>query len=239
MIHVLILDDDPMVARLNEMYVQKVDGFASVGVAHSFKEASRVLADKRVDLLLLDIYIGTENGLALLQQLRTESEWDGDVILITAASDMASVKRAMHLGAVDYIMKPFDFDRFQEALYKHKQRKRMYDEHEEIDQARLDDEWFPQSKDDMREELPKGLSDTTLLRVIEGVVALDASSFSTEEVAEKIAISRVTVRKYLKYLAEEGYISERLTYGSVGRPQHLFLVDEEQVERLRLRVKFK
>ncbi|MFC4736883.1 response regulator [Bacillus daqingensis] len=225
MIRVLIVDDDPMVAKWNETYVSKLNGFQAAGVVHTYADAKEKLRHGQVDLVLLDIYIGADNGLQLLQELRAESFWEGDVMLITAASDVDSVKKAMRYGAVDYIMKPFDFDRFREAMEKYKSRTKLFAEHEQIDQDRLDHQWFPKVEP-VQEDLPKGLSVSTLKRVEEGVAALDKKAFSTEEVADVTGISRVTVRKYLKYLAETGALGERLTYGAVGRPQHLFLLEE-------------
>ncbi|MBM7097330.1 MULTISPECIES: response regulator [Alteribacter] len=236
MINVLILDDDPMVAKWNNSYVGKLEGFRAAGTAHTYEEAKRQLNDKRIDLLLLDIYIGADNGLELLQELRAESLWEGDVILITAASDAGSVKKAMRYGAVDYIMKPFDFERFQEAMMKYRSRRKLFEEHTVLDQQKLDEQWFPKGETKV-DELPKGLSDNTFLTVIDGIIKVGKPAFSTEDVAAGTGISRVTVRKYLKYMAETGMAGERLIYGTVGRPQHLFLLDDEQQKKLLERVK--
>ncbi|WP_026689273.1 response regulator [Alteribacter aurantiacus] len=235
MINVLILDDDPMVAKWNKSYVGKLEGFSAVGIAHNYEDAKRFLKDKRIDLLLLDIYIGADNGLELLKELRAESLWEGDVILITAASDAGSVKKAMQYGAVDYIMKPFDFERFQEAMMKYQSRRKLFEEHDVLDQEKLDEHWFTQEEKKVG-ELPKGLSENTLLMVMHGIIKLGKPAFSTEDVATGTGISRVTVRKYLKYMAETGLLGERLTYGTVGRPQHLFLLDDEQKEKILERV---
>ncbi|WP_210237225.1 response regulator [Alteribacter natronophilus] len=235
MIHVLILDDDPMVAKLNHSYVGKLEGFHAAGTAHTFTEAKKQLNEKRIDLLLLDIYIGADNGLELLQEIRSEGSWEGDVILITAASDTGSVNKAMRYGAVDYIMKPFDFERFQGAMMKYRKRWKLFEEHAVLDQQKLDEQWF-QETETAAEELPKGLSEKTIRAVIEGIIKIGKPSFSTEDVAGETGISLVTVRKYLKYMAETGMLGERLTYGTVGRPQHLFLLDDEQQKKLRARI---
>ncbi|HAF52321.1 MAG TPA: two-component system response regulator DcuR, partial [Leclercia adecarboxylata] len=72
MIHVLIVDDDAMVADLNCQYVNRVNGFCCCGVATTLAEAGAVLntSARQVDLILLDVYMQRENGLSLLPVIR-------------------------------------------------------------------------------------------------------------------------------------------------------------------------
>ncbi|TDL30830.1 response regulator [Jeotgalibacillus sp. S-D1] len=228
MINVLVIEDDPMVSKLNQSYVQEVEGFRLTGAAFTFAEAVAFLEEKKVDLILLDIYIGGKNGLELLKKLRAEQKWNGDVILITAASDVQSVQTAMRHGAVDYIMKPFDFPRFQQALLSYKEKHVLFEEHETLDQQKLDESWFSY-QEQAKTELPKGLSTNTLRLIVETIQALPDAAFSTDQVAEKSCISTVSVRKYLRFLSETGVLGERLTYGSVGRPLHLYVMRKENL----------
>ncbi|PPA71036.1 response regulator [Jeotgalibacillus proteolyticus] len=228
MINVLVIEDDPMVSKLNQSYVNEVEGFRLAGAAYTYAEAAALLEQQKVDLILLDIYIGAKNGLDLLKNLRTEQNWNGDAILITAASDVQSVQTAMRHGAVDYIMKPFDFPRFQQALLSYKEKHILFQAHDTLDQKKLDERFFA-LKESAQIELPKGLSTNTLRTIVKTIESLPESAFSSEHVAEKSSISTVSVRKYLKFLAEAGVLGERVTYGSVGRPLHLYVIRKENL----------
>ncbi len=119
MIKVLIVEDDPMVAALNKQYVEQMDGFTLSGTAANTDEAIGHMAQIKIDLILLDVYMPGLNGIDFLRQIREQNE-DVDVILITAASEMEQIQQSLRLGAIDYLIKPFEFDRFQEALTRYK-----------------------------------------------------------------------------------------------------------------------
>ena len=116
MINVLIVDDDSMVAELNRLFLSRVADFHCCGVAPTVREAREMLSHlAQVDLVLLDVYMQQENGLDLLPALRADAR-NIDVIMITSAADRCTVQTALHYGVVDYLIKPFQFPRFEEAL---------------------------------------------------------------------------------------------------------------------------
>ena len=220
MINVMIIEDDPMVAQLNRQFVERVEGFTVIGHAANTKQAHALLAAAEVDLLLLDIHMPGMNGLDFLRQLREEKK-DLDVILITAASKISQIQQALRLGAVDYLIKPFEFSRFQEALLQYQNHYNGLDDRNKVDQQELDR--MLRKKRDPSQELssprtvPKGLTKTTLKKIIGVILQIEADTFSTEDIEESSGISRVSVRKYLKFLTEIGYLEENLVYG-IGRP---------------------
>ena len=114
-IRVLIVEDDPMVADINTRFTEAVKGFTVVGAARDGQEALRLLAECKPDLVILDVYMPHLDGLSVLATLRQEAA-EVDVILITAANDSESVRLARQGGAIDYIIKPFKFDRYQRTL---------------------------------------------------------------------------------------------------------------------------
>ncbi|HEY8910415.1 MAG TPA: cache domain-containing protein [Desulfosporosinus sp.] len=71
------------------------------------------------------------------------------------------------------------------------------------------------------EELPKGLNDVTLSQIVEFLQAT-SSPLSTEDVAEGVKLTRVTVRRYLEFLEQRGVLKSQQKYGTVGRPVKLF-----------------
>lgn len=228
-INVLIVEDDPMVAEFNKRYLEQVDGFLLVNIANSVKEALDVIEEKNVDLLLLDVFMPGENGLSLLRKVREEKQ-DIDAILITAASDVEKIQEALRNGAVDYLIKPFEFDRFEQALrtyrdqYVYLKRQRTINQ-EDLDQLLLVKE--ENNDQGILKPLPKGLSRKTLVTVLEAVKKQGKAPFSTDDIAEVTEISRVSVRKYLKFLNDIGVIDETLTYG-IGRPLYSYIYNADK-----------
>ncbi|MCL7746215.1 response regulator [Halalkalibacter alkaliphilus] len=222
MIKVLILDDDPMVAEFNKRYLQEVEGFELVDIAKSYNEALEVINHKEVDLLLLDIYMAGKNGLELLQQIRKKDKWKIDVILVTAADDVDSIQTALRYGAVDYIIKPFEFERFNQALTTYREKNHLLKKQNFLKQEELDRKIFHQNEKKQM-SLPKGLTANTLQVIVNAILEKEAEPFSTDEIAEQVQVSRVSVRKYIKYLKEIGVLGERMTYGAIGRPVYLYV----------------
>ncbi|MFB5664050.1 response regulator [Alteribacillus sp. HJP-4] len=225
MIKVLILEDDPMVAVLNKQYLKEVEGFELAATANSFHGALEVIKTEDIDLLLLDIFMAGKDGLELLQHIRKKNEWKVDVILVTAADDVDSIQTALRYGAIDYIIKPFEFERFNQALTTYKEKYHWLKKQNSFKQEELDQKILYQNKK-KHTSLPKGLTRNTLQVIVNAILEKGEEPFSTEEIAEKVQISRVSVRKYIKFLKEIGLLGERMTYGSVGRPVYLYVNKE-------------
>ena len=223
MIRVMIVEDDPMVAEFNKRYLEQVQGFTLVGKAATVGEAIRLIEKMEIDLILLDIFMPGKQGLDLLTYLR-EKEKETDVIIISAASDMERIKKALRYGAVDYLIKPFEYDRFNRALSAYKDQTKFIQTQNVISQDVLDHQLFHREEKLIMEELPKGLTKDTLKQIWEAIQGLKKVPFSTEEVVKLVGISRVSVRKYLNFLKEIGILDVKVVYGTVGRPvyQHEF-----------------
>jgi two-component system response regulator DctR len=76
-------------------------------------------------------------------------------------------------------------------------------------------------KNDLVEELPKGLNQTTLDLVVEYLKS-DRQFHTSMELSQKVGIARVTARRYLEYLTDKKAVQVELEYGSVGRPVHRY-----------------
>ncbi len=135
--HVLVVDDDMRVARINAAYVEKVPGFRVAAQAHSAAGAMEFLAAHPVDLILLDHYLPDGNGLDLVRRLR-ERGHGTDVIMVTAARDLATVQAAMRLGALQYLVKPFTFAGLRTRLEAYGSLRRTLDTGGEAEQAEVD-----------------------------------------------------------------------------------------------------
>ena len=117
MYKVLIVEDDPMVSMINEQYVRRNKKFFVAGVCRDGKNALEFLDSHDIDLIILDVFMPHQDGFETLRQIR-KKQMSVDVIMVTAANDRESLEEALHLGIVDYLVKPFTFDRFCMALDK-------------------------------------------------------------------------------------------------------------------------
>lgn len=229
-VNILIIEDDPMVSHINQKYAEKISGFKvvkniNIGNGMTFKHKDL----SGVDLLLLDIYLPEKDGLTLLKEIR-ESNHTVDAIIISAAKDSNHISQAMQLGVVDYLIKPFTFERFKKALQDYKNMKDKLEgntgfEQKEIDSLlRKDQQGFNKKTQDnvsYIRQLPKGLNDITLEKIV-SFLKKKNDRFSTKEIAYYLGLSRVTAQRYLKYLCSQGILEVIREYGSVGRPKHFY-----------------
>ena len=117
MYKVLIVEDDPMVAMINEQYIKRNKNFEIVGKCNNGLSALDFIENNTVDLLILDVVMPKMDGFETLRQIRNK-QITVDAIMVTAANERESLEEALHLGIVDCLVKPFTFDRFQMALEK-------------------------------------------------------------------------------------------------------------------------
>ena len=216
MIEVLVVDDDFMVARIHTGFVERTPGFIVTGVAHTGTQALAEAERLQPDLVLLDVYLPDVSGLDLLGALR-EAAPEVDVLVISAAREADTVRRALRGGIVHYLMKPFSYDDLRIRLEHYQQAyAAMAGEH--TDQADVD-RVFGVSGADKR--LPKGFSAETL-RLVEDTLRQESADVSAAEAASLLGISRVSARRYLEHLAETGKVEVALRYGEVGRPERRY-----------------
>lgn len=220
MIRTCVVDDDFMSAAIHRSYVERVPGFEAVGEAHTGAEALELIYRLRPDLVLLDIYLPDMSGLDVIRDLRQSDEAAVDVIAVTAAKDVKTLRAAMQGGVVHYLVKPFLFETFRDRLERYAALKQRFDRLREANQGEVD-HLFSLLRVDGRSRLPKGISAPTLGLVVDAARAA-ASEVSAADVAEKAGISRGTARRYLEYLEELGSVDLTLRYGATGRPEHLY-----------------
>ena len=215
----LIVDDDFMSASVHRSYTERLPGFTVVGEAHTGEEALALAHRLRPHLMLLDIYLPDMSGLEVMRRLRTES-FPVDVIAVTAAKDVETLRGAMQGGVLHYLVKPFLFDTFRERLERYATLKRRMEKMREANQEDVD-KLFSLLRAEGSDGLPKGISSPTLGLVVEALRAA-SGALTAIEVAERAGISRGTARRYLDYLATVGTVELSLRYGAAGRPEHLY-----------------
>ncbi len=219
MFEVLIVEDDPMVAMINKQYVMQNKKFHCAGVCRDGNSAWEFLQKTRVDLIILDQYMPQKTGLALLRQIR-KKELPVSVIMVTAANDGATVEESLRLGIVDYLVKPFNVNRFNQALDKFVAMKSTF-AGEDLNQKRIDDLINGNSEVDSN-MLPKGIQEITLNKIRDYMKDNSSVEQTGDTIADALGVSRVTVRRYMNYLLEKGEISGRMNYETGGRPSMLY-----------------
>ncbi|MBQ9699593.1 MAG: response regulator [Lachnospiraceae bacterium] len=216
MFKVLIVEDDPMVAMINEQYIGRNKNFIVVGKCKDGKSALEFLKDNEVDLLILDVFMPYTDGFETLRQIRN-SQISVDAIMVTAANDRESLEEALHLGIVDYLVKPFTFDRFRMALEKFMAQTDVLKDFETLNQKNIDF-IIDNSRKKSGDIHPKGIQEKTLQIIMEYLKEHRNVWLTGDVIAEKIGLTGVTVRRYMNYLAEVGLVICEMDYETGGRP---------------------
>lgn len=210
MFRVIIVDDDPMVRYINRSFVEQHPAFRVVGEFSGGKETMSFLSRHSADLMILELNMPDYNGLELLRDIRARCI-DIDVILITAVNDAKTMGKALRLGIIDYLVKPFKPARFQQML----------DRYTRYMEALSTDAGTGLLAMDYRARsapMPnKGVQDAILEKLMDQV-RMSTRGCSVEELAESLELSRVTVRRYMKHLAETGKVISTINYNTGGRP---------------------
>jgi response regulator of citrate/malate metabolism len=226
MIRVLVVDDDFRVSRIHSAYTNKVAGFEVIGQAFTAAEALRLTSELKPDLVLLDQFLPDRNGLDVVRDLLAHPDAP-DIFVITAARDIGSVRTAMKLGAVGYLVKPFHFADFERRLLAYldlRDRVESFEE-KEADQNVVDN-LFGTTQPTTKQgggtlTLPKGHS-TATFELVRATLLAAATDISAAELAEQAGISRPTAQRYLALLVQQGVASLELNYGTSGRPEHRY-----------------
>ena len=209
---VLIVDDDFHVAKLHAAYVDSVAGFFALPPAGSASLALQSIHSLRPDLVLLDVYLPDASGLDLLHQL------DVDTMILSAASDAASLRTAFRRGALGYLLKPFTSESLSQQLRSYARYRRILSQPGALDQdtverakrALIPGDVAPSSR-------PRSATEAAVLESL-----VPGEQYSAADVAGRVGVSRATAQRYLSSLADDGSVEIQLRYGTTGRPEHRY-----------------
>lgn len=218
MIRVVVVDDDFMVARIHCGFIERVPGFTVVGVAHTGKDALELIRRESPHLVLLDIYLPDIGGLDVLRRLR-QDRVPVDVLAISAARDVGTIRSALWGGVVQYIIKPFTFDVLRERLDRYAAAHRRLATVGPVGQDDVDGLFAAPRPAPGR--LPKGLTRPTA-DLVAGALRAATGDLSAAECAERVGLSRVSARRYLEHFVASGRAEVHLRYGVAGRPEHRY-----------------
>jgi response regulator of citrate/malate metabolism len=222
-IRTVIVDDDFRVARIHAASVERVDGFVCIGQAHTAAQARILIELERPDLVMLDIYLPDEDGLTMLRSLTGDGSAP-DCIFITAARDLESVRAAMGLGAMYYLMKPFGFEQLREKLEAYRRWRIEVATPvpgDEANQATVDALYDMLRGPALSSAARPRLIPPTMANILRAVRHADTAVGATT-IAGELGISRPTAQRYLSELHRRGILELELEYGATGRPVNLY-----------------
>ena len=226
MIKVLIVENDPMVRKINEEYIERMTDIEVINSVSTIEEAKIFLKKNNPDIILLDLLFPEEDGLDLLKWILLK-DIIIDIILITAENKAQTVEKTFRLGVTDYLIKPYSYERFNISIERYKKKRKIIKANLnlnqiEIDKLMINNKLSLVDKNIEDQEYGKNTYD----KIMEYINHNSSISYTANEVAEQIGVSRITARRYLDLLEENGFVEVKLEYGKVGRPKNKYKLKE-------------
>ena len=110
----LVVDDDVLSVKAVEVCISKTPFLQHVGSCYNATDAINMIKEKKIDLIFLDVEMPGTSGFEMLEQLKTIPQ----IILVTGKPEYAV--EAFDYDVTDFLVKPFDFDRFTKAVTRAK-----------------------------------------------------------------------------------------------------------------------
>ncbi|WDF34087.1 response regulator [Arthrobacter agilis] len=232
----LVVDDDHEVAGIHTGFLLAHGAFDVVGAAHTGARALELADQLRPRLVLLDIHLPDMTGIDVLRALRNRPGEPLDVIAITAARELDTVRAAVAGGVLHYLVKPFSAAVLNQRLDHYIAYRRDLDAHATdgaaaLDQGRIDQLLRTTSATGTGAvpgtgtatiATPKGLSAPTLDAVMLDLRGVGRGT-SASDVADRLGMARVSARRYLEFLVSRGQARIVPQYGSAGRPEKFYV----------------
>jgi len=214
-LRVLIVEDDKAVALVTRGFVERHGAFVVVGEAGTGRDALEAIEAVHPDLVLLDVHLPDASGIEVLRVARGRG-FAGEVVAVTAARDLETVRAARSFGVRHYLVKPFGLEAMRErleAIRAELAQAQTLSTHP-LDQRAVDAMLQPSD----RPRTPPAGSPLTLDRVA-ALRADGGGSGSAAEGGERLGMSRVSARRYLERLVVDGRVEVAPRYGGTGRPE--------------------
>nr|WP_209068323.1 response regulator [Arthrobacter pigmenti] len=230
----MVVDDDQEIAGVHTGFLLAHGDFDVVGVAHSGTQALEMVRELQPELMLLDIHLPDMSGIEVLRAARNLPGEPVDIIAITAARELETVRAAMAGGVLHYLVKPFNSRVLMQRLDDYVRHRARILEHSSSSASPLDQERIDRllataptrppaaNRPAYQGTLPKGLSQPTLESVI-GALRSSGAGSSASEVAGMLGLARVSARRYLEFLVTQGSARIVPKYGAAGRPEKFYV----------------
>ncbi|RHW39791.1 response regulator [Lysinibacillus yapensis] len=221
-VEVLIVEDDKRIANIHLKFIEKINGFQSIGVAYNAEEAFDWVETVKPDLVLLDVFFPDKLGTDILEFIKRNSP-ETDIIFITAASETEILKKAFRGGVIDYLLKPVTFEKFKECLETYQTKRRLLEKKSRLEEHEIKEIWSSSKEISAGELPPKGIDVITRGKVYDYLVSCPEGT-TAEKLGKDMGLSRSTARRYLEHLVSESKVYTDLIYGTVGRPERRYII---------------
>lgn len=219
-LNVLIVEDELRIAELHSQFIQQIPGFHTIGIARTIKEAVQLIGTLKPSLILLDNYLPDGQGIDLMHSLKA-NKLSPDIVFLTAANDLETVKDAMRCGTFDYLIKPIACDRLQNTFQRYLRYRNTMRHAVTVNQRYVDEMFSFQANEGLCRCQPKGIDEFTLDKVKEAFSNPDICH-TAESLGNLIGISKTTARRYLEHCAALTYLHAEVIHGKVGRPERVY-----------------
>jgi len=214
---VLVVDDDFRVANMHAEVVNTLPGFTVSATANTLEAARK--ADP-VDLALVDVYLPDGSGIDFIRELH------GDSMVLTAATEAATIRAAVSAGAVTYLVKPFATTELAARLAGYARYRKI------LARPNLAAGDVDAALDALRPRIaaaqPATVAASSTKQLVLQALRASQKPMSAAEVSAAIGISRATAQRYLAALATARDVSVGLRYGTTGRPEQEFAATSKQ-----------
>ncbi|MFH1861177.1 MAG: sigma-54 dependent transcriptional regulator, partial [bacterium] len=184
---ILVVDDDISIVRSMRRVLET--GGYRVESANTGEKALKMFQNSRYDLVLLDIRLGSIDGLEVLRQIKRQQP-DQIVIMVTGFANVATAVEAMKQGAYDYIQKPFNIDELKLAVDKAAQTLTLKGEVEELRHRQME-----------KNKFNKIIGDSKEIRKVLVLVETFATTDITVLIEGESGTGKELVAEYLHYLS--------------------------------------
>lgn len=228
MYNAIIVEDDPVVAKLNSFYLESYKEITLFGTFRNATDALSFIRKNKTDLILLDYHLPGMSGREFLAKIR-EIDSHIEVIVITMDNDISAIRALLNYGVIDFILKPYSYKRFNESISQFLTksayiRKDMY-----LSQAEIDDYLYktPRHNSEAVKKTEKGIQNETREQILAYLKKQKGQPLTLKQILTDIPLSRVTVRRYMNYFSNEGIVSVKADYSTGGRPSMIYTYHEQ------------
>lgn len=216
--NILIVEDDFRIGEMYKEFLKAETEAKKIECVINAKEALEYLSANEVDIVIIDIYLPDMMGDKLAEEILKKYPFI-NFICISANQDAQIIKDLINLGVLHYLIKPVKLDTLGEIVNRFINMNNSLSTEKELEQSEID-QYFTVKKTIENTELPKGIDPVSLEKIRNAFEIKE--EWVSSELGQTLGTSRTTVRRYLEYLREIGYLKVTQEFGDKGRPEKIY-----------------